>query len=199
MRAILLTLIGLAAAACGLILAPAGLASAESAVVTIGQLQAQGFDVKIDRVGSAPLSECVVTNVRNPRERTEFVPVLGGRDRGGVVPVIVDRTVTVSLDCSRVDNRRGPAGAIRPGLSLFGDTVKKVVHQRVNKFICQRLIRQQQPVIAGTPQLVHHRLGVQVRAQLTAFLRLSPWPLRPLRVAVDEYRCRYAAFSSGSD
>jgi hypothetical protein len=101
MRAILLTLIALATAACGLILAPAGLASAESAIATIGDLQAQGFDVKIDRVGSAPLSECVVTNVRNPRNRTEFVPVLGDRDRGGVVPVIVDRTVTVSLDCSR--------------------------------------------------------------------------------------------------
>jgi len=101
MRAILLTLIALAAAACGLIVAPAGLASAESAVVTIGQLQAQGFDVKIDRVGSAPLSECVVTNVRNPRERTEFVPVLGGRGSGDVVPVIVDRAGTVSLDCSR--------------------------------------------------------------------------------------------------
>jgi hypothetical protein len=101
MRAILLTLIALATAACGLILAPAGLASAESAIATIGALQAQGFDVKIDRVGSAPLSECVVTNVRNPRNRTEFVPVLGDRDRGGVVPVIVDRTVTVSLDCSR--------------------------------------------------------------------------------------------------
>jgi len=100
MRAILLTLIGLAAAACGLILAPAGLASAESAITTIGSLQAQGFDVKIDRVGSAPLSECVVTNVRNPRNRTEFVPVLGDRGRGGVVPVIVERTVTVSLDCS---------------------------------------------------------------------------------------------------
>ena len=101
MRAIFLTLIGLAAAACGLLVAPAGLASAESAVATIGQLQAEGFDVKIDRIGSAPLSECIVTNVRNPRNRTELVPVLGGRDRGGVVPVIVDRTVTVSLDCAR--------------------------------------------------------------------------------------------------
>jgi hypothetical protein len=101
MRAILLTLIGLATAACGLLLAPAGLASADSAIATIGDLQAQGFDVKIDRIGSAPLSECIVTNVRNPRNRTEFVPVLGGRDRDGVVPVIVDRTVTVSLDCSR--------------------------------------------------------------------------------------------------
>lgn len=102
MRATLLTLTGLAAAACGLILAPAGIASAaESAIATIGVLEAQGFDVKVDKVGSAPLSDCVVTNVRNPRQRTEFVPVLGDRDRGGVVPVIVDRTVTVSLDCSR--------------------------------------------------------------------------------------------------
>ena len=101
MRAALLTLIAQAALACGIILAPAGFAKAESAVVTIGQLEAQGFDVKIDRVGSAPLSECEVTNVRNPRDRTEFVPVLGGRNRGGVVPVVVDRTVMVSLDCSR--------------------------------------------------------------------------------------------------
>jgi len=105
MRATLLTLIALAAAACGAILAPAGLASAaESAAVTIGTLEAQGFDVKIDRFGSAPLEDCVVTNVRNPRERTELVPVIGGRNRGGgrdFVPVIVDRTVTVTLDCSR--------------------------------------------------------------------------------------------------
>ena len=101
MRATLLILVALAAAACGLILAPAGIASAESAVATIGQLEAQGFDVKIDRIGSAPLSECVVTNVRNPRERTEVVPVIGSRGRGSdFVPVVVDRTVTVSLDCS---------------------------------------------------------------------------------------------------
>ena len=104
MRATLLTLIALAAAACGAILAPAGFASAESAAVTIGTLEAQGFDVKVDRFGSAPLEDCVVTNVRNPRERTELVPVIGGRDRGGnrdFVPVVVDRTVTVTLDCSR--------------------------------------------------------------------------------------------------
>jgi hypothetical protein len=102
MRATVLTLVGLAAAACGLILAPAGVASAESAAVTIGELQAQGFDVKVDRFGSAPLSDCEVTNVRNPRERTELVPVIGGRDRDrNFVPVVVDRTVTVTLDCSR--------------------------------------------------------------------------------------------------
>jgi hypothetical protein len=101
MRAILLTLIALAAAACGLLLAPAGFASAESAAVTIGQLEAQGFDVKIDRFGSAPLSECEVTNIRNPRERTQFVPTIGGRNNRDVVAVVVDRSVTVTLDCSR--------------------------------------------------------------------------------------------------
>ena len=104
MRATLLTLIGLAAAACGLLLAPGTASAAESAIATIGVLEAQGFDVKIDRVGSAPLEDCVVTNVRNPRNRTELVPVIGGRNRRGdrdFVPVIVDRTVTVSLDCSR--------------------------------------------------------------------------------------------------
>jgi hypothetical protein len=104
MRATLLILIALAAAACGLILAPAGIASAESAAVTIGELEGQGFNVKVDRFGSLPLSECVVTDIRNQRERTELVPVLGGgsRDRGrDFVPVVVNRTVTVTADCSR--------------------------------------------------------------------------------------------------
>jgi hypothetical protein len=99
MRAILLTLLGLAAAACGLILAPEGLASAESADLTIATLEAQGFDVKVSKIGSGPLNQCVVTDIRNPRERTEFVPVLG--DRNGVVPVVVDRNITVTVKCSR--------------------------------------------------------------------------------------------------
>jgi len=103
MRATLLTLIGLAAAACGLILAPAGLASAaESADITIATLEAQGFDVKVSKIGSAPLNECVVTDVRNPRERTELRPVIGGGggDRD-FVPVVVDRNITVTVNCSR--------------------------------------------------------------------------------------------------
>lgn len=90
----------LAAAAVGLLSAPAATA-ADSAIVTIGQLEAQGFTVKLDRVGSAPLDQCTVTNVRNPRERTEFIRVNGPGKRDRVVEVVVDRTVTVSLDCSR--------------------------------------------------------------------------------------------------
>jgi hypothetical protein len=100
MRATLLILTGIAAAACGAIAAPAAIASAaESAELTIAQLEAQGFDVKINRIGSAPLDQCVVTDVRNPRERTEFVPVLGDDD--GVVPVVVDRNITVTVNCTR--------------------------------------------------------------------------------------------------
>ena len=86
----------------GVLLAPAASAAGESAVATIGLLEAQGFDVKIDRVGSAPLDQCVVTDVRNPREQTELVPAIGGNDRDNdFVPVVVRRTITVSLNCSR--------------------------------------------------------------------------------------------------
>ncbi len=90
--------IGAALAAAGL-MSPAA-AHAESAAITIGQLEAQGFEVKLDRVGSAPLNQCQVTGVRNPRERTELVRV-GGRGDRDLVPVVVKRTITVSLDCSR--------------------------------------------------------------------------------------------------
>ena len=89
-----------AAAAIGtLALPPISASAADSAIVTIGQLEAQGFDVRVDRIGSAPLSQCVVTDVRNPQERTQFVEVDRiGRDR--VIPIVVARTITVSLDCS---------------------------------------------------------------------------------------------------
>jgi hypothetical protein len=100
MRATLLIMAGIAAAACGAIAAPAAIASAqESAELTIAQLEAQGFDVKINRIGSAPLDQCIVTDVRNPRERTEFVPVLGNDN--GVVETVVDRNITVTVNCSR--------------------------------------------------------------------------------------------------
>ncbi|MCW2517056.1 MAG: hypothetical protein JWR11_6098 [Mycobacterium sp.] len=100
MRTALFIPAAITAAVVGVLALPAIPAiAADSAIVTIGQLEAQGFDVKIDRIGSAPLNQCVVTDVRNPRERTEIVRVDGsGRDR--VIPVVVARTVTVSLDCS---------------------------------------------------------------------------------------------------
>jgi hypothetical protein len=95
-----LTLAG-AAAALGMLLSLASPAHAESAIVTIGQLEAQGFDVKIDRIGSAPLDQCVVTSVRNPRNQTQVVEIDRGRGRDILVPIVVNRTITVSLNCAR--------------------------------------------------------------------------------------------------
>jgi hypothetical protein len=101
MRTALSIPIAAAAAAFAVLVLPAIPATAaDSAIVTIGQLEAQGFDVKVDRVGSAPLSECVVTSVRNPRERTELIRVNGRPGRDRVIPVVVGRNITVSLDCS---------------------------------------------------------------------------------------------------
>ncbi|EHB56423.1 hypothetical protein MycrhDRAFT_3617 [Mycolicibacterium rhodesiae JS60] len=90
-----------AAAAFGLLLSLASPADAESAIVTIGQLEAQGFDVRIDRVGSAPLAQCEVTSVRNPQNQTQLVEIDRGRGRDVLVPIVVNRTITVSLNCSR--------------------------------------------------------------------------------------------------
>jgi len=98
-------LLALAAAAAagtlGMLLSPAGPASAESAIVTIGELEAQGFDVRIDRLGTAPLDRCAVTSVRNPRNQKQFVEIDRGRGRDILVPVVVNRTITVSLNCAR--------------------------------------------------------------------------------------------------
>jgi hypothetical protein len=103
MRSALLTLVAIAAAAIGLIIVPTGSASAESdsAIVTIGQLEAEGFDVNVDRIGSAPLSDCTVTSVRNPQEQTRLVRVDRRKGPDRFIEVVVNRSITVSLDCSR--------------------------------------------------------------------------------------------------
>lgn len=101
MRTLVFTLVALAIAACGLLLAVPVWASpgGASAIATIGLLEAQGYDVNVDRVGSAQLSDCEVTSVRNPQEQTRFVRI-DGKHRDRVIEVVVNRTITVSLDCS---------------------------------------------------------------------------------------------------
>jgi hypothetical protein len=103
MRSALLTLVAIAAGAIGLLIVSTGSASAESdsAIVTIGQLEAEGFDVNVDRIGSAPLSDCTVTSVRNPQEQTRLVRVDRRKGRDEFIQVVVNRSITVSLDCSR--------------------------------------------------------------------------------------------------
>ena len=83
--------------------ASAGLASAdegESAQETIQKLQDDGYNVTIDKIGTAPLSECVVTSVRNPQQFTQLKPLLGGNNEGVLFPQIISQPISVSLDCS---------------------------------------------------------------------------------------------------
>jgi hypothetical protein len=107
--AVLLAAAGLAS--CGVVAAPAGLASAgpapagpaaaDSAQNTIQALQSQGYTVNIDRVGSGSLDHCVVTSVRNPNTITQ--PFRIGNRRDGpstLIPIIVSKTISVSLDCT---------------------------------------------------------------------------------------------------
>jgi len=98
-----LMLAAVVAGLCGALAAPAGLASAEeTAQETISRLQSEGYTVNIDRVGTGPLSQCVVTNVRNPQQVKQWVPYTGpGKDGNRVlVQVVTSQTISVSLNCS---------------------------------------------------------------------------------------------------
>jgi hypothetical protein len=93
------------AGVCGAIAAPAGLASAEeSPQEVINRLQSEGYTVNIDRIGTAPINDCVVTGVRNPQQVSQWVPYIGpgnnGNDRALVLQVL-SQSISVSLDCSR--------------------------------------------------------------------------------------------------
>ncbi len=97
----------IATAVCAVAMAPAGIASAEeSPQEVINRLQNEGYQVNVDRVGSAPINQCVVTNVRNPQTVTELVRVFDGRDKNGDidwdwVEVVTSQSISVSLNCTR--------------------------------------------------------------------------------------------------
>lgn len=101
-----MTFAAAAVTAFGVLTASAGLASADgkTAQQTINELQSQGYTVNIDRVGSGPLSDCIVTNVRNPQQVTQWVPavgpVLGNRDGTVLVQQTVSQSISVSLNCT---------------------------------------------------------------------------------------------------
>jgi hypothetical protein len=88
-------------ALCGAMVAPAGIASAETAQETISRLQSQGYTVNIDRVGSGPMENCMVTSVRNPQQVTQLVPYVGpgDRDHNALIPAVVSQTISVTLNC----------------------------------------------------------------------------------------------------
>ena len=70
------------------------------AATTINQLRAQGFDVRISRIGSAPLAECSVIGVRNQPVAKQPFPI-NDDDDINVFMIAPTPKVTVSLDCSR--------------------------------------------------------------------------------------------------
>jgi hypothetical protein len=91
------------AALFAVLLAPSVMASAEAspsdnAQRTVEELESQGYDVVIDRVGTAALSDCTVTNVRNPRTITQTI-VTGHNTNRKVETVVRSKSITVSLDC----------------------------------------------------------------------------------------------------
>ena len=77
----------------------------QSAQDTIRDLQKQGYTVTVDKIGTGPMSKCVVVSVRNPQTVTQWVPWvgpgLGSRDGTFLVPVITSQSISVSLDCSQ--------------------------------------------------------------------------------------------------
>ncbi len=87
---------------CGAAFAPAGLAGADgTAQEVISELQSRGYTVTIDKIGTGPIDECVVTSVRNPQSMTQLVPYVGPGNNGDrvLVPHVVAQTVSVSLNC----------------------------------------------------------------------------------------------------
>jgi hypothetical protein len=85
---------------------PANVASADdrSAQQVISDLQSQGYTVNIDRIGSGPMNKCVVTNVRNPQQVTQWVPYIGpgnNGDRRALVLDVTSQTISVTLDCNK--------------------------------------------------------------------------------------------------
>jgi len=94
-----------AAAALGVVLSPAGQAAAEeqNPSAVIEQLELAGYTVNVDRIGSAPIEECTVTEVRNPQQVTQQVVVVGDgkhREDIDVVDVLIRQSISVSLDCT---------------------------------------------------------------------------------------------------
>lgn len=99
--------IGVAAiiAAAAVAVAPSAVAVAQpiapgGAYQVIADLENQGYDVHVDRVGSAPINECLVTSVRNPHDVTRTFWVGDKKDDNRrLITVVVRRYISVSLNC----------------------------------------------------------------------------------------------------
>ena len=79
-------------------------AALSAALFFTGRPQSEGYTVTIDKIGTAPISECTVTSVRNPQQTSQLVPFVGpglGRNNNSILLPQTTKTIPVSLDCSR--------------------------------------------------------------------------------------------------
>jgi hypothetical protein len=95
--------LGVAVALAAVVVAPTGVAAAEpttgrDAQQTIERLEADGYDVIVDRVGDGDIGQCEVTDVRHPQTLTQTI-VTGHDHNRDVVTVVVSKSIHVTLDC----------------------------------------------------------------------------------------------------
>lgn len=92
-----------AVAMIGMLTGPVGLAAAqENAEETIADLQSRGFAVTVNRIGSAPLNQCVVTNVRESPQAQQVLPLFPNDDDDfNVFQQPQQRSAIVTVNCSR--------------------------------------------------------------------------------------------------
>jgi len=96
--------LGAAVAVAAVALAPTGMAAAQPATgsdaeQTIERLEAEGYDVIVDRVGNADIGQCKVSDVRHPQTLTQTI-VTGHDHNRDVVTVVVSKSIHVTLDCN---------------------------------------------------------------------------------------------------
>ena len=75
--------------------APSGPATASD---TLNSLQAQGFHVILNKLGTAPLDQCVVSGVRPGQTYTRMDSGAPGA-MNDIVTTVTARTVYVDVDC----------------------------------------------------------------------------------------------------
>jgi hypothetical protein len=103
MRSITLPVIAAGAIAAAAAVGLAGAAEAApsgpvTATETVGNLQAQGFQVILNKIGTAPLDQCVVSAVRPGQTFSRMDSgVPGAMD--DIVTTVTSRTVYVDVSC----------------------------------------------------------------------------------------------------
>ena len=76
--------------------------SGESPQEVISRLQSEGYTVTIDKIGTAPINQSVVTSVRNPQTTGQLVPYVGpGTGDASILVPAVNQSISVSLVCPR--------------------------------------------------------------------------------------------------